>query len=174
MAPYPASERPASERPRYVAIIMDGNARWAASRGLPTLDGHREGAQALKRTVKDAVRNGIAELTVYAFSTENWSRPEGEVQGLMAMFADLIKSETPELSEQGVQMRFIGRREGLSPDLLAQMEWATRETAEKDRMKLFVAFNYGGRAELLDAADAEAAAGEGVQGRGAHAPEAED
>lgn len=174
MASYPASERPASEWPRYVAIIMDGNARWAASRGLPTLDGHREGAQALKRTVKDAVRNGIAELTVYAFSTENWSRPEGEVQGLMAMFADLIKSETPELSEQGVQMRFIGRREGLSPDLLAQMEWATRETAEKDRMKLFVAFNYGGRAELLDAAAKYQGEGEESFAKLLYAPDMHD
>ncbi len=131
---------------------MDGNARWAAARGLPTLDGHREGAQALKRTVKDAVRHGIEELTVYAFSTENWLRPEDEVQGLMAMFAELIESETPELDEQGVQMRFIGSREGVSAELAERMDWATRQTASNERMKLFVAFNYGGRAELLDAA----------------------
>lgn len=131
---------------------MDGNARWATARGLTTLDGHREGAQALKRIVKDAVRHEIEELTVYAFSTENWSRPSDEVAGLMAMFAELIRSETPELKEQGVQMRFIGRREGVSADLIEQMDWATAETASNTRMKLFVAFNYGGRAELLDAA----------------------
>lgn len=137
---------------RYVAIIMDGNARWATQRDRPVLDGHREGAQALKRTVKDAVRLGLAELTVYAFSTENWSRPAEEVAGLMAMFADLIRSETAELKDQGVRMIFIGRREGISEDLRRQMEWATAETLDEKRMTLYVAFNYGGRAELIDAA----------------------
>ena len=143
------SERPAA---RSVAIIMDGNARWAASRGVPVLEGHREGAQALKRTVKDAVRVGLAELTAFAFSTENWSRPSDEVDGLMAMFAELIDSETPELDEEGVRMRFIGRREGLSADLLERMFWAEEKTARNERLRLFVAFNYGGRAEILDAA----------------------
>lgn len=137
---------------RNVAIIMDGNARWAAQRGLPVLEGHRRGAQALKRTVKDAVKHDLAELTVYAFSTENWARPREEVEGLMAMFAELIRTETPELKEQGVRMSFLGRREGVSPDLLGQMDWATAETADQSRMRLFVAFNYGGRAELVDAA----------------------
>lgn len=133
---------------------MDGNARWAAQRDLPVLDGHRQGAQTLKQTVKDAVKHELAELTVYAFSTENWSRPKDEVDGLMAMFAELIRSETPELKEQGVSMRFIGRRQGLSAELRDQMDWATDETAGNSRMKLFVAFNYGGRAELVDAARA--------------------
>ncbi|MBJ7457644.1 MAG: di-trans,poly-cis-decaprenylcistransferase [Thermoleophilaceae bacterium] len=142
----------APQRARCVAIIMDGNARWAQQRDLPVLDGHREGAQALKRTVKDAVRHDLHELTVFAFSTENWSRPEDEVRGLMAMFAELIRSETPELKEQGVRMRFIGRREGLSAELRDMMDWATGETAGQNRLKLYVAFNYGGRAELLDAA----------------------
>lgn len=137
---------------RHVAIIMDGNARWAEQRDMPVLEGHREGAQALKRTVKDAVRHGIKELTVFAFSTENWARPAAEVQGLMAMFADLIRSETPELKEQGVRMAFIGRRAGISDDLGKQMDWAIAETAGQSRMTLFVAFNYGGRAEILDAA----------------------
>jgi undecaprenyl diphosphate synthase len=141
-----------ADRARCVAIIMDGNARWAAQRDLPVLAGHREGAQALKRIVKDAVRLELSELTVYAFSTENWSRPTDEVQGLMAMFAELIRSETPELKEQGVQMKFIGRRKSLSAELRLMMDEATEETAENDRLKLFVAFNYGGRAELLDAA----------------------
>lgn len=140
------------QRARCVAIIMDGNARWAAREGVSTLDGHRQGAQALKQTVKDAVKLGLDELTVYAFSTENWSRPDDEVKGLMAMFAELLRSETPELKEQGVRMQFIGRRPGLSADLRDMMDWATAETAENDRLKLFVAFNYGGRAELIDAA----------------------
>ncbi|MBJ7354955.1 MAG: di-trans,poly-cis-decaprenylcistransferase [Thermoleophilaceae bacterium] len=141
-----------AQQARCVAIIMDGNARWAQQRGLPVLDGHREGAQALKRTVKDAVRHGLAELTVYAFSTENWSRPEDEVKGLMAMFAELIRSETPELKDEGVRMQFIGRREGLSAELRDMMDWAKEETAAQERLKLYVAFNYGGRAELVDAA----------------------
>jgi undecaprenyl diphosphate synthase len=142
-------ERPAA---RAVAIIMDGNARWAVEQGLPVLEGHRQGAQALKQTVKDAVKVGLDELCVYAFSTENWSRPREEVEGLMAMFAELIESETPELDEEGVRMRFIGRREGISAELLERMVWAEEVTARNDRLRLFVAFNYGGRAEILDAA----------------------
>jgi undecaprenyl diphosphate synthase len=135
-----------------VAIIMDGNARWAAEHGVPVLEGHREGAQTLKRTVKDAVRLGLAELTVYAFSTENWLRPREEVDGLMSMFAELIESETPELDEEGVRMRFIGRRERISAELLERMIWAEEVTAHNRRLRLYVAFNYGGRAEILDAA----------------------
>src|SRR5918998_1632848 len=137
---------------RYVAIIMDGNARWAGERGLPVLAGHREGAQTLKRTVRHAVTLGVRELTVYAFSTENWTRPRAEVDGLMSMFAELIESETPELDEEGVRMRFVGRREGISERLLDRMDWAERVTGGNDRMTLFVAFNYGGRAEIVDAA----------------------
>lgn len=131
---------------------MDGNARWAQSQGLPVLEGHRRGATTLKETVKIAVRLGIEELTVYAFSTENWSRPRDEVEGLMAMFAELIDSETPELNEQGVRMRFIGRREEVSERLQDRMNWAEGETEGNSRMTLFVAFNYGGRAEIVDAA----------------------
>jgi undecaprenyl diphosphate synthase len=137
---------------RYVAIIMDGNARWASERGLPVLEGHREGAQALKRTVKVAAEVGVEELTVYAFSTENWTRPTAEVEGLMAMFAELIETEVPELDEEGVRIRFIGRREGVSARLLERMDWAERVTEGNQRLNLFVAFNYGGRAEILDAA----------------------
>ncbi|MFL5895305.1 MAG: polyprenyl diphosphate synthase [Thermoleophilaceae bacterium] len=137
---------------RYVAIIMDGNARWARSHSVPVLEGHRRGAKTLKETVKSAVRLGIEELAVYAFSTENWTRPRDEVEGLMEMFAELIDSETPELDEQGVRMRFIGRREEVSDRLQERMAWAERVTADNDRMVLFVAFNYGGRAEILDAA----------------------
>jgi undecaprenyl diphosphate synthase len=138
---------------RSVAIIMDGNARWAAERGLETLDGHRAGVDTLKQTVKDAVKLGIEELTVYAFSTENWSRPEDEVSGLMRIFADRIVIETPELNEEGVRIRYVGRREGIDPDLVERMEWSECETAANERLKLFVAFNYGGRAEILDAAE---------------------
>ena len=131
---------------------MDGNARWAQARGLPVLAGHRQGATVLKQTVKDAVKLGIEELTVYAFSTENWQRPRDEVEGLMEMFAELIDSETPELNEEGVRMRFIGRRDEVSQRLQERMNWAEAETAGNERMILFVAFNYGGRAEILDAA----------------------
>jgi undecaprenyl diphosphate synthase len=135
-----------------VAIIMDGNARWAQARGLPVLAGHRQGAKVLKQIVKDAVKLGITELTVYAFSTENWQRPRDEVEGLMEMFAELIDSETPELDEEGVRMRFIGRRDEVSARLQERMNWAEAETKTNTRMTLFVAFNYGGRAEILDAA----------------------
>ena len=139
---------------------MDGNARWAQARELPVLAGHREGAQALKRTVRHAVKHGIEELTVYAFSTENWSRPSDEVEGLMSMFAELIESETPELDEEGVRMMFIGRRDEVSAELREKMGWAEEKTRENDRMKLFVAFNYGGRAEIIDAAERYAGGGE--------------
>ena len=137
---------------RNVAIIMDGNARWARRHGVPVLVGHRRGADALKRTVRAGVELGLAELTVYAFSTENWTRPRSEVDGLMDMFAELIRSETPELHEQGVQMRFMGRREEVSERLRERMRHAEETTADGDRMTLFVAFNYGGRAEIVDAA----------------------
>ena len=156
---------------RYVAIIMDGNARWANERGVPVLEGHREGAQALKRTVRNAVKLDVEELTAYAFSTENWSRPREEVDGLMVMFADLIQSETPELDEEGVRMRFIGRRGGITDRLLERMDWAEAETAGNDRMTLFVAFNYGGRAEIVDAAERYEGGGEEAFARGLYAPE---
>jgi undecaprenyl diphosphate synthase len=137
---------------KYVAIITDGNGRWAKQRGLPTVEGHRAGADALKARLRDAAELGIEELTVYSFSTENWSRPDDEVEGLMQMFAERIASETPELKREGVRMRFVGRRQGVDPELVERMEWAEAETAANDRIALFVAFNYGGRAEILDAA----------------------
>ena len=137
---------------RYVAIITDGNGRWARARGLPVLAGHEAGADVVKARLRDAARLGIEELTVYSFSTENWSRPKAEVDGLMAMFAERIDRETPELDEEGVRMRFIGRREGIAPELLRRMEWAEQKTAGNTRITLFVAFNYGGRAEIVDAA----------------------
>lgn len=140
------------QKARHVAIIMDGNARWARRRDLSPIEGHREGAKALRRTVRNAVKHGVEELTVYAFSTENWSRPEDEVSGLMEMFADLTLSETPELRDQGVRMRFIGRLDAIDEDLRKRIEWAHAETSDNKRMVLYLGFNYGGRAEVLDAA----------------------
>jgi undecaprenyl diphosphate synthase len=138
--------------PKYVAIITDGNGRWARQRELPVVEGHRAGADTLKARLRDAAELGIEELTVYSFSTENWSRPEEEVRGLLAMMGERIGSETPELKEEGVRMRYIGRREGLDPSLVERMRWSEAETAANDRIVLYVAFNYGGRAEILDAA----------------------
>jgi undecaprenyl diphosphate synthase len=137
---------------KYVAIITDGNGRWAKQRDLPVVEGHRAGADTLKARLRDAAELGIEELTVYSFSTENWSRPEEEVRGLMTMMGERIGTETPELKEEGVRMRYIGRREGLDPALVERMEWSEAETAGNQRITLFVAFNYGGRAEILDAA----------------------
>ncbi len=142
----------ASEGASHVAIITDGNGRWASQRGLPVAEGHKAGADTVKARLRDAVDLGIAELTVYSFSTENWSRPPEEVSALMRMFSQRILGETPELDSEGVRMRFVGRREGVDPQLIEQMEWAERMTAGNDRITLFVAFNYGGRAEIVDAA----------------------
>jgi undecaprenyl diphosphate synthase len=137
---------------RYLAIITDGNGRWAREHGVPVNEGHNAGADTVKARLRDAAELGIEELTVYSFSTENWSRPEAEVQGLMEMFSRRIASETPELDKEGVRMRFIGRRDGVSEQLSEQMSWAEALTATNERITLFVAFNYGGRAEILDAA----------------------
>ncbi len=156
---------------RFVAIITDGNGRWATQRGLPVLEGHRAGADVVKDRLRDAVDLGIAELTVYSFSTENWSRPPEEVTALMRMFSQRILGETPELDSEGVRMRFVGRRAGVDPQLIEQMEWAERMTAANDRITLFVAFNYGGRAEILDAAAAYSGGGEEAFVQGLYAPE---
>ncbi len=160
--------------PRYVAIITDGNGRWARARGLPVNEGHDAGADTVKARLRDAAELGIEELTVYSFSTENWSRPAEEVEGLMAMFARRIAGETPELHEEGVRMRFIGRREGVSEQLVEQMRWAEGLTAANRRITLFVAFNYGGRAEILDAARAFQGATEEEFRRCLYAPEMHD
>jgi undecaprenyl diphosphate synthase len=137
---------------RYVAIITDGNGRWAQQRGLDVAAGHQAGADTVKARLRDAAALGIEELTVFSFSTENWSRSDDEVAALMDMFAQRILGETPELDDEGVRMRFIGRREGVDPDLVRLMEWAEETTARNERITLFVAFNYGGRAEIVDAA----------------------
>jgi undecaprenyl diphosphate synthase len=149
----PDSGEPAERgRVRYLAIITDGNGRWAHARGVPVNEGHSAGADTVKARLRDAAELGIEEFTVYSFSTENWSRPAHEVQGLMAMFSQRIAGETPELHEEGVRMRFIGRREGVEERLAEQMLWAEELTRANSRITLFVAFNYGGRAEIVDAA----------------------
>ena len=160
--------------PRYVAIITDGNGRWAERRGLPIIEGHRAGADVVKARLRDAVELGIEELTVFSFSTENWSRSDEEVAALMAMFAERIDSETPELNAEGVRMRFIGRRDRVSPDLVERMEWAEATTAANERITLFVAFDYGGRDEILHAARSFEGGGEAEFRRHLYAPEMHD
>ena len=160
--------------PRYVAIITDGNGRWAAERGRPPIEGHEAGADVVKARLRDAAELGIKELTVFSFSTENWNRPREEVDGLMRMFAERIDRETPELDAEGVRMRFIGRREGVSQELVERMDWAERTTAGNERITLFVAFNYGGRAEILDAASRFEGGDEDDFRRHLYAPEMRD
>ena len=147
------------EHARSVAIIMDGNGRWAAKRGLPVAEGHRAGTRALRRTVEAAIDLGLESLVVYAFSTENWSRPEGEVDSLMDIFGETIERELPDLVRQGVRTRFIGRRDRASAGLREQMTRLEEETAGNDRLRLWVALDYGGRAELVEAARRLAEAG---------------
>jgi undecaprenyl diphosphate synthase len=159
---------------RYVAIITDGNGRWAQQRGLPVVEGHRAGADVVKARLRDAAELGIEELTVFSFSTENWSRPDDEVEGLMRMFGERIDAETPELREEGVRMRFVGRREGVDADLVERMSWAEAETAANERIVLFVAFNYGGRAEIVDAARSFEGSSEEEFRRSLYAPEMHD
>ncbi len=138
--------------PVSVAIIMDGNARWAQRRRLPVAAGHRAGAQALKRVVRAASDAGIEDLTVFSFSTENWSRPEPEVVDLLGLFIELIDRETNELDAENVRMRFIGRLDGLPQELQTRIAWSQERTAGNTGLNLFVAMNYGGRGEILDAA----------------------
>jgi undecaprenyl diphosphate synthase len=163
-----------AEGATYVAIITDGNGRWAKQRGLPVEEGHRAGADAVKARLRDSVELGIRELTVYSFSTENWARPIEEVAALMQMFSERILAETPELHDEGVRMRFIGRRTGVAPELLEQMRWAEAKTAGNERITLFVAFNYGGRAEIVDAARAFAGTTEEEFRAHLYAPEMHD
>ena len=160
---------------RYVAIITDGNGRWARARGLPVVAGHEAGADTVKARLRDAVDLGVRELTVYSFSTENWSREPEEVAALMEMFGRRIDQETPELNAEGVRMRFIGRRETPVPaELIERMSWAEQVTAGNDRITLFVAFNYGGRAEILDAARCYEGGGEEELRAHLYAPEMHD
>jgi undecaprenyl diphosphate synthase len=157
-APLASAQRPfGADRqegwPRYVAIITDGNGRWAQRRGLATIAGHEAGTDTVKATLRAAADFGVEQLTVYSFSTENWSRSEEEVSGLMALFERRITHEAQEMHAEGVRIRFIGRRSSpVPPSLVERIEWAERLTADNTRITLFIAFNYGGRAEIVDAA----------------------
>jgi undecaprenyl diphosphate synthase len=147
-----ATDLKSTDLARSVAIIMDGNGRWAERRGLPVADGHREGTRALRRTVEAAIDLGVTSLAVYAFSTENWSRPADEVGDLMEIFGETIERELPDLAKQGVRTRFIGRRDRAPESLRERMAVLEAETAANDRLSLWIAFDYGGRAELVEAA----------------------
>jgi undecaprenyl diphosphate synthase len=148
-----------AETARNVAIIMDGNGRWASRRGLPLLAGHRAGTRALRRAVEAAPDLGVRSLAVYAFSTENWGRSQEEVDGLMALFAETIEREFPDLHRQGVRVRFVGRRDRCPESLRALMEDMEARTAANTRLDLWVAFDYGSRAEIVDAVRALVEAG---------------
>src|SRR5437899_2842215 len=147
----PAHEPELPEVARTVAIIMDGNGRWARRRRLPVAAGHRAGTRALRRTVEAAIDLGVETLVVYAFSTENWSRPQDEVDALMEIFAETIERELPDLAAQGVRVRFIGRRDRAPQELRRRMEAMEDRTELNTRINLWVAFDYGGRAELVEA-----------------------
>jgi undecaprenyl diphosphate synthase len=136
---------------RHIAIIMDGNGRWAAQRGLPRTAGHNRGVEALRRTVKAAAELGVEVLTVYSFSTENWSRPKAEVSFLLQLFRRFVSQDVAELHSTGVRIRMIGIREGLDASIIKLIEDAERLTADNTGMTLVVAFNYGGRQELVAA-----------------------
>ncbi|HET8607137.1 MAG TPA: polyprenyl diphosphate synthase [Gaiellaceae bacterium] len=144
---------------RNVAIVMDGNGRWARARGLPVAAGHRAGTRALRRTVEAAIDLGIGSLVVYAFSTENWTRPEDEVGALMEIFSETIDRELPDLVQQGVRTRFLGRRDRASDELRRKMAALEEETAANTRLDLWIALDYGGRAEIVEAARRLVAAG---------------
>jgi undecaprenyl diphosphate synthase len=143
-----------SPPPRHVAIIMDGNGRWAAARGLPRSAGHKQGIEALRRTVKAAGECQVEFLTVYSFSTENWSRPKAEVQFLLQLFRRFIRQDVAELHSNGIRIQMIGTREGLEPSLVKMIEDAEALTANNRGMTLVIAFNYGGRQEILRAVQA--------------------
>jgi len=177
--PLPEGDLP--EVARNVAIIMDGNGRWARRRGLPTAAGHRAGTRALRRTVEAAIQLGVQNLVVYAFSTENWSRPQDEIDALMEIFGETIERELPDLEKQGVRIRFIGRRDRAPEELRNRMTATEDRTALNSRIGLWIAFDYGGRSELVRAARRIAESGlepseidENVLSANLHAPELPD
>src|SRR6476646_8749118 len=138
--------------PTHVALIMDGNGRWAASRHLPKIAGHREGARAVRRTIQAAIESGVAWLTIYAFSSENWRRPAGEVLDLTGLLRQYLRSEIAELKSNGVRLRFIGDRSRFDPDIQSDLEAAERDTQRNLRLNLTIALSYGARAEIVAAA----------------------
>jgi undecaprenyl diphosphate synthase len=179
--PAQSLDTPGPASARSVAIIMDGNGRWAAARRLPVAEGHREGARALRRTVEAAIDLGVESLAVYAFSTENWSRPPDEVESIMELMDETIDRELPDLARQGVRTRFFGRRDRVPDALRGKMATLETETAQNERLQLWIAFDYGGRAELVEATrriveeglDAEAVSEEVIAAR-LFAPELPD
>src|SRR5688500_13138138 len=146
-----SNQIPLEKVPQHVAMIMDGNGRWALKRGLPRLAGHKAGTENLRRVIRSSVEFGVKYLTIYAFSTENWGRPPEEVQGLMLILQDVIDRELNELNEEGVQLRHIGRLERLAPRIQKKVLHAIELTKNNDRLILNVAFNYGGRDEIVAA-----------------------
>jgi undecaprenyl diphosphate synthase len=153
-APAPAGGAPRPPAPRHVAIIMDGNGRWAARRGLPRVEGHRRGVEAVRRAVRAAIDLGVRYLTIYSFSSENWRRPAEEVSDLLGLLRRFIRNDLADLHASNVQVRIIGERRGLAPDIRALLAEAEELTRRNDRLTLVVAFNYGGRQEILRAAQA--------------------
>src|SRR5437868_15067314 len=150
-APLPEPREP-FEVPRHVAIIMDGNGRWAAARGLPRAEGHRRGVEALRKTVRAAGEIGIEYLTIFSFSSENWSRPASEIRDLMGLLRRFIRNDLAELHQNGVKVRVIGERNDLDPDIRRLLEEAEELTRDNRNLTLVVAFNYGGRQEIARAA----------------------
>ncbi len=148
----PLHEPELPEVARSVAIILDGNSRWARRRGLPTAAGHRAGTRAVRRTVEAAIDLGVETLSLFAFSTENWSRPADEVDALMEIFAETIERELPDLVSQGVRVRFVGRRDRAPEELRERMAALEAETRHNERLNLWIAFDYGGRDEIVQAA----------------------
>jgi len=140
------------EVPRHVAIIMDGNGRWAAARGLPRVEGHRRGVEALRRTVRAARELGISYLTIFSFSSENWSRPQSEIRDLLGLLRRFIRNDLADLHKSNVRVRIIGERDDLAPDIRALLQEAEELTRDNDGLTLIVAFNYGARQEIARAA----------------------
>jgi len=167
-----------AEVPHAVAIVMDGNGRWAAGHGVSVAEGHRAGSRALRPVVETAIDAGVASLAVYAFSTENWTRPGDEVEALMEIFGETIDRELVDLAKEGVRTRFVGRRDRAPDWLRTKLEDLERATADETRLSLWIAFDYGGRAELVEAARRIAEAGAEIDedsfGRYLYAPEMPD
>ncbi len=145
--------------PRHVAIIMDGNGRWAAARGLPRAIGHREGTKAVRRTIEAAIEQGVEYLTLFAFSSENWARPQEEVTDLTGLLRHYLRNELNELHENGVRLLVIGERERFGPNLASELAEAEAKTAENNKLTLVMALSYGGRADIVEAAKRAVAAG---------------
>ena len=158
----PKAVKSPAAMPRHVAIVMDGNGRWAKKRFLPRLAGHRQGYESLRRMVDLCLQRGIEVLTVFAFSSENWKRPVEEVSGLMDLLVKGLMREVPKLGEQGVRMEFPGERQGLSELVRSSLEQARAQTAQNDKLVLNICFNYGGRWDIVQAAQQLALRGEAI------------